>query len=85
MSELANKSHENVARAALDAWVHALYPGLSGDKRAGIVARSMQLARDEVLPFCQVFRALTLVQNSGADARGQIAQPLEGGKRHILV
>lgn len=48
MSELANKSHENVARAALDAWVHALYPGLSGDKRAGIVARSMQLARDEV-------------------------------------
>ncbi len=48
MSELTNKSHENNARTSLDAWVHALYPGLSGDKRASIVARAMQVAREDV-------------------------------------
>lgn len=50
MSEqtLTNKSHEAAARAAVDAWVYALHPGLGGDKRSAIVGHAMQVVRDEV-------------------------------------
>lgn len=49
MSEQTNKTHDHAARTALDNWVHALYPGLSGDKRAVIVERAMFQVRQDIL------------------------------------
>jgi len=49
MSDQINKTHDHAARTALDTWVHALYPGLSGDKRAVIVERAMFQVRQDIL------------------------------------